>query len=736
MGGVRRVELPGEAAKLWDERWAAAIAREEVARGLERADFDGRPGSDFERDCLRALLPDVESEVAELRMLDRQRRWHMAGLAFVVAVVGAWIYEVNTAGSLLDWPGAPPPGTLWPLLVIATGTTALLTLRGIVARQQRLLEVRMRLGSTLDGLLLPYLRHRINAALRVPFDALDVQEANGLAETVDPSLEVTTRARQELTSLVERMGSGAIGVSGSRGAGKSTLIRAACGGRLTPPGLLPTVGVSISAPVRWEASEFVPLLFAELCKAVAPELGEPAHARGGRLDLLRGFVTLGAAAVLLYVAGAVGTGRTTIEAEHLEAAALLLVAAAVVVVSMPLLRRAALPALAALVPRRLRRPLPRLGRPTLAATAARCLQELRFRETIVKGWSLGGSSPLGLSLNGKRELSATRQPLTLPEVVARYKQFVRRVAQEHTIVIGIDELDKMASADEAARFLGDVKVLFGEQPCFYLVSVSDDAMSEFERRGVPLRTVFDSTFDDVLHVEALSFAEARAIVNGRVVGMGDGCIALCYALGDGIPRELIRYVRGAIEAVAQGARTLTEIACVLVADRQRRIERAAASVALRELGGGDHPLLDWLRALPDPTPEALPLRWDAAGFHAAIGAPDGGAQRALLLELAAIAYRAATAIALAGALDEDLLEAATREREPSPLLSLLARAGRDLGHGPRTAWRTVDAARTELGLVCVPFPLDVPPRPPPTAPELPADSPRGRLARALVALLR
>jgi len=744
MGGRRRTWLPKDAAQLWDEKWAAAVAREEVARGLERADLDGTPGGELEHDCLQALLPQLSSEAAELRALRRRRRWHAAGLTFVVLVLAAWIYDLNTFGSLLEWPGAPPPATLWSVLATATATMALLTMRGIIARQRRVLEVRMRLETALDGLLVPYLRRRINEALAVPFDALDVREAHGLAETVDPSLEVTTGARRELTALMERMGSGAIGVSGARGAGKSTLIRAACGGRLTPPDRLPTVGVTVSAPVRWEASEFVPLLFAELCKAVAPELGEHGHdARASRLDLLLGFLTLGAAAALLFLAGAVGNGSLTVGPEDLEAAALLLVAVGVVALSLPLLRRTALPALALLLPRRMRRSFPRLGRPTLAATAARCLQELRFRETIVKGWSLGASSPLGLSLDGKRELSATRQPLTLPEVVARYKGFVRRVAEQHTLVIGIDELDKMASAEEAARFLGDVKVLFGEQPCFYLVSVSDDAMSEFERRGVPLRTVFDSTFDDVLHVETLSFEEARAIVNGRVVGMGDGYVALCFMLGDGIPRELIRYVRGAIEASADGAGTLGEVARVLVADRQRRIERAATSVALRELGGGgDHPLLDWLRTLPDPEPETFALRWDPAALRAAAGVDERGAaeQCGLVLELAAVAYRAATIVALTDALDEDVLAATAREHDRSRVLALLARAGRDLGHGPRTAWRTVDAARVEMGLPCVPFPLERAPAPEqPMEPEQPVRElgrPRGRLVRALAALLR
>lgn len=136
--------------------------------------------------------------------------------------------------------------------------------------------------------------------------------------------------------------------------------------------------------------------------------------------------------------------------------------------------------------------------------------------------------------------------MTLPELTGRYADFVRSITKERPLVVGIDELDKMASVDEAQRFLNDVKSLFGQPRTYYLISLSDDAMSAFERRGLPLRDVFESVFDDVLRVEPLNFEEAVQLLRRRVVGMAPPFVGLCYVLSGGLPREVIRTAREAV----------------------------------------------------------------------------------------------------------------------------------------------------------------------------------------------
>ena len=63
-------------------------------------------------------------------------------------------------------------------------------------------------------------------------------------------------------------------------------------------------------------------------------------------------------------------------------------------------------------------------------------------------------------------------------------------AERGPVIIGIDELDKM-SEEDARQFPNDIKTVFGQRDCYYLVSVSEDAMSAFERRGMRFRDVFE-----------------------------------------------------------------------------------------------------------------------------------------------------------------------------------------------------------------------------------------------------
>lgn len=689
------------------------MTRPEIRLGLRRAALDEAVVGNFSARCRREVRPSVEGEIAELRAVVRDPVPFAVGVLLVAAALlsDRFLPGFSTAISSgeIRWLVA------YPNIVVLTvlGSVLLFLFRVTSVRMRRRGKAARDLRVALETLLVPLLRREINARIDIPFHKLEVREAIGLSETVDPSLEVATRASTDLSGAMQRMGSGAIGISGSRGAGKSTLIRAACGGRLPLGDRAPTIGVSVSAPVRWQANEFVPLLFAELCKSVAPDLRDDARRRITAPVLARAYVLVGLAVLLGMLALKIGSGALRVRAEQVVAVALGLSALTLLNFAFPPLEPGLATPLEAVFDRmlNLRSNTRRRG---LERAAARHLRELRFRETVVQGWSLGAKSMMGLSLGRRQELTAERQPLTLPEVVASYKAFVRRVAAEHTLVIGIDELDKMESAEEAARFLTEVKVLFGEQPCFYLVSVSDDAMSEFERRGVPLRTVFDSTFDDVLHVETLSFTEALALVNGRVVGMGDGHVAVCFMLGDGVPRELIRCVRGALRASEHGARTPGEVARTLAVDRQQRIERAAAAVAARSVAvDGCHPLRDWLRGLASPDADTLAARWEVADAWDAVGTvtaseEERDAHRMLLLELATVAYRAASVIEVADRLDEPILAASVNLQASGSPLALLARAGRDLAQGPRMAWQTVDAARAVAGLECVAFPLGNP----------------------------
>ena len=80
---------------------------------------------------------------------------------------------------------------------------------------------------------------------------------SGLAEVFHPEYEVQTAVSTKLSSLFTNMPGGSIGLSGLRGAGKTTLISSICRTRTEASQGGPSVGFVVSAPVRYEPREFV-----------------------------------------------------------------------------------------------------------------------------------------------------------------------------------------------------------------------------------------------------------------------------------------------------------------------------------------------------------------------------------------------------------------------------------------------------------------------------------------------
>lgn len=127
-------------------------------------------------------------------------------------------------------------------------------------------------------------------------------------------------------------------------------------------------------------------------------------------------------------------------------------------------------------------------------------------------------------------------------------------------MIILDELDKILSPDQAQDFVNEIKALFNlDVPGFlFLVSVSEDALASFERRGLPVRDAFDAIF----RLEYLTLDDARSVLTGRVLGLPEPFVCLCHCMAGGLPRELIRVAR---QIIAHGG-TLDEVSRQLVAE--------------------------------------------------------------------------------------------------------------------------------------------------------------------------
>lgn len=175
------------------------------------------------------------------------------------------------------------------------------------------------------------------------------------------------------------------------------------------------------------------------------------------------------------------------------------------------------------------------------------LHSIRFLQTHTTGWSGKITGSKGFYFGLQRSIQRAEQPLTHPEVVEQFRDFLDRVTriligagEISGIIIAIDELDKLNEPEDAHTFLNEIKGIFGIDRCLFVISVSEDALTSFERRGIPIRDALDSAFTTMISVKAFTLDESRHWLSRRVIGLPEPFIGLCHCLSAGIPRELSR----------------------------------------------------------------------------------------------------------------------------------------------------------------------------------------------------
>jgi hypothetical protein len=430
----------------------------------------------------------------------------------------------------------------------------------------------------------------------------------GLSAVTEDSVVLPTRARRDLHARVATMSSGCIGISGLRGAGKSTLIQDFCAHRYGTPRepaplgvrhVLPGLRIMVRAPLRFEPRDFLIHQYTCLCRAVLADVrfNPTTLARQlvlpftpGRVPLravlgtLSGVVFLAGCAVLGYLAAGGGWPSLPDDLTSLETAG------AVV---------AGLAGMAAVGwrTRQTAREIKQIV--NLASDADDRLTRLHYQRTDSRtaGGTLSAAPAgisAGVSVGTGREL--TQQLMTLPELIDDYRDFVQRVVgglkqaeaaerkralreqarkqgkrsqrtqpglsgvassqaapgdaeADVRLVIGIDQLDQIDDPGAACRFLDELSAEFGTPNCVYLLSIAARTMAAADRRMVPLKTSSAGLFDEMIWVEPLRFCEAREMLDARVIGLPQRLIALCYVLSGGLPRELLRVARSVVRAV-------------------------------------------------------------------------------------------------------------------------------------------------------------------------------------------
>ena len=531
--------------------------------------------------------------------------------------------------------------------------------------------------SVLHDLMYPALMLRTNQVIDHLLEAsyertFSYAEPAILTDPLEVSVQpVNTDAYQEIKYLIEKVGSGTIGVSGPRGSGKSTLLS-----RFSVTVKIDDEprqwGVCVPAPAKYDARDFLLYLFAQLCiqvlgsdraREVESRLTSTKLSKRAVPPVVTVVVLLTGAAVLACFAVVIGLrtaqlGGSPDRIANLEIASCCAIVCLIIVWAtygqifwldyfrspgIPLTRllirfilqlTAWLSGLTAIAlfclllaggavdpdylaagglgaasvaglylfrlveysPRRAEAFLRDSPERSSASAAQEWYARVKFQQSYTTGWSgtitVGGSSlPLPVQAQGGRTGSTAVTPVAMstPEIVSAITAFTQTIASQQRgydgpetkipVVIGIDEVDKIDDPAEAQAFLNQIKGLFGDSTCLFLVSISDDAMAAFERRGMPFRDAFDSSLSSVVTLSYLSRREARTLTGSRLVGVQEPVADLLFVLAGGLARDLVRLIRRAVEAREAGKTRLDDLARTLIAAEVETKKRAVLARA-------------------------------------------------------------------------------------------------------------------------------------------------------------
>lgn len=513
-----------EEAPNWDEELNFDKA---VDDALTRKEIADEVDVTISRDSLHSRLSGLQREIFDATAVERQR----------------WILDIRSVNTLSK---SRPPGKklghtwliylswtffaftiltaiLGIILAIGIGTAGELTIfvipvvcalaaillrhadrrtahkRAIAKLERAATDVRQVYYNAVVDQITSAARDEINQS--IPGHEFDLtlgadDDSPGLAGIYSDRNRVQRRYDNDLEGLF-RLPSITVGVAGPRGAGKTSLIRKYCPSEtyVSPDGS--SMALLVSAPVEYEPREFVLYLLATLCSTYM-EYRQVRGEEPARQNRIMGLLP------------------ARIEnAENAEDS-------------------------------------------DLYDLADQRLQEVRYLQTFTTAASVNVSTSGGiLGFSRNSESSLAEVPLSYPKIVSNLRSFLEQAAKEvhrnnGRVYIGIDEIDKISDARQAQRFINEMKVVLGVENCYYLITLSDDALASYELRGLPIRDAFDSAFDEIIRVGYMRLKDSRALMSKRVIGMSEPFVCLCHCLSGGLPRDLIRTARHAVTAAAQG----------------------------------------------------------------------------------------------------------------------------------------------------------------------------------------
>jgi hypothetical protein len=694
---------------------------------------------------IAAALTDLRVAEELLGRRRGQRQWRAIGIAVSATLYLAGYLVVDVATGSGPAPTEAPPGWLgvlfWADIIcfLVAGYLGIWAGRDAFrkvadadnAEEKRLTEEIKALTAEMDQVVesewvRPLVAQTVYARRSPTFSStLKLEDPVRLSGTSFEVLE--TQAHRQVDELVSGAAGTSIGLCGPRGVGKTTLISKVChssSGQADPP----VIGVCVSAPVLYTPRDFLATTYARLVREVKQKIPDVAPrstapevplVRHKSLWLVILVVGIGALAILIQQQDLVGPLVDLYRPENMRREPLvpalsavflfLLIASALAFRSR---RRSRV--------RRTEQSWPEAMREKLVS-AARILKA----DVATTAASRTSAGLLGASMEQAGSVQESRGIVSYPDLVDDFKDFIRLlVAGSFRVHIGVDELDKLAP-DDARTFLNSIKAVFFVDGAHFLISVSEDAMSDFERRGLPVRDAFDSSLDEVVQVDELNVEQSMRLLYMRgeqsfPLSFG----ALCHCLAGGLPRELLRVARRLVRHNAQmHGEDHGRMAplCARLLDDDLTAKSAALWVVARRLSVDPYAMRfrTWLsvsddrRSRPDQLlrtcreyldfpsvdPKEFSTNQEWSGQVEQLGA--------LALEHAGYQYFAATLLEFFSSSADVAFQEALAPGAGAGSLETLSSARARFADDPRLAWDLVSKFRDDHGMVPVlPVPLE------------------------------
>ncbi|MFD9406568.1 hypothetical protein ACFWBN_06010 [Streptomyces sp. NPDC059989] len=394
---------------------------------------------------------------------------------------------------------------------------------------------------------------------RLPF--LDSSDAPRLVE-----LESTDTVESESVSSVIRFikdhTTSAVGISGPRGVGKTTVMRRVCNDASHE-----RLGVYLPIPVKYSSPEFIRLIHGEVARAVLKDCGADVSPKGEtqRTAWVRSMVGL---LVAVFGGGVIVLNHVSSYARlsAIDVFGLVLLVIGLGIYSLGLLASV------------------RAGSSAHEAAevrlARKVLQSLDFTSKH-QHTSKNAFAVKFLTMEDQDQMELTERERTHPELVSDFKSFAARYHEitKKDMVLALDELDKMEKPGDALAFVNGMKDLLHVDHVHFVVSVSEDALHSFSLRGVPVRDAFDSSFDTVVPVRRFSLDESRELLKRRVLYFPDELALYCHALSGGLPRDLIRAARQCVDVRREEGVEVSVPEVVFRVTRRMGLSVAEAAIA-------------------------------------------------------------------------------------------------------------------------------------------------------------